>query len=260
MPPYCEILVTILFFSTIGIYGAFVGGHTHLIVDILDSISGFSVEKVRIIGNIETSEVDVVRRLGLNKDTSLIAFDILAVQKKLLQLPWVSRAEIHKIYPDTIEIHLTERRPHVIWQHDSELFLIEKNGEVIEPLKGRKFSHLPMLVGQGANKEVESFEKFLAKSKIAPLIKAYVLVSKRRWDLHLRNGIVVHLPEEGFVPALSKLLAVQDKYKILERDIAAIDLRLPDRIAIRLTASSFIDRQEVVNLREKFFDRGYRGR
>ncbi|KGB27663.1 cell division protein [Candidatus Liberibacter solanacearum] len=254
-PPYFGLVITILFFATVGVYGVFIGGHTHSVVDMFNSFFGFSIDKIRIIGNVETSEVDVIRLLELDKSESVLSFDGIKIQKNLLALPWIAHAEIHRLYPDTIEIRLIERDPYAIWQDNNNLSLIDKNGNVIVAVKNTKFMHLPILIGKNANKEIKSFEKLLAFSGIAQFVKAYNWVSERRWNLHLYNGITIKLPEEGLNIALSNLLELQDKYKILDRDISVIDMRLPDRMAIRLTTGSFIDRQEIIERRNQELSR-----
>ncbi|MBY7649808.1 MAG: cell division protein [Candidatus Liberibacter europaeus] len=254
-PPYSGIAFTILFFSIVGIYGFLVGGNTRLSTDMLGYIYDFSIEKIRIIGNVETSEVDIIRCLGVNWNKSLISFDAAIVQNNLLKLPWISHAEIHRIYPNTIEIRIKERDPYAIWQRDANFFLIDKDGDIIESFSNAKFSYLPKLIGKGVNREIKSFAKLLEFSEIAKLVKAYNWIAERRWDMHLQNGIVVNLPEEKFSDALFKLLELQNKYKIFDRDISVIDMRIPDRITIRLTVGSFIDRQSIIDLRKKILDK-----
>ena len=51
----------------------------------------------------------------------------------------------------------------------------------------------------------------------------------------LKNGIDVRLPEAGMEQALETLLKLDRDNKILSRDIAAIDLRLADRVTVRLS-------------------------
>ncbi|AHA27961.1 cell division protein FtsQ/DivIB [Candidatus Liberibacter americanus] len=254
-PPYVEIIFTIFLFSTVGIYGILVSDNKNFIVNLLESITCFSIDKVRIVGNVETTELDIIRSLDLNRYKSLISFDAVIVQKNLLELPWVLQAAIRRVYPDTIEIRIMERFPYVIWQTDSNLFLIDKNGDIIKPFDDVKFSNLPKLIGHGANKEIKSFEKIKEFSKLSKLVRAYIWVAERRWDLHLENGMIVKFPEEGFNDALLRLINLQDKYKILDKDISVIDMRLPDRIAIRLTIESLRDHQALAEFRKKILDR-----
>ncbi|HCL65451.1 MAG TPA: cell division protein FtsQ [Rhizobium sp.] len=240
------------FCSFVSVYGIEVGGHGPAVVQSLTSIAGFAVEDVRVVGNEQTSEIDILQLLGLDGTTSLLALDIDASRRSLSGLPWVESAEVRKIYPNTVEVVLHERKAYGIWQHGSELSLIERNGSVIGPLRDNKFSVLPLFVGRDAEVAAASVESEFARwPEIASRVKAYVRVASRRWDIHLDSGIVVKLPEEGLDAALALLSRLQAEQQVLARDIAAIDLRLPDRTAIQLTPEAQARRQVALEQRDK---------
>src|SRR5690606_37110244 len=115
--------------------------------------------------------------------TSLVALDVDAARRKLSELPWVQYAEVRKVYPRTIEVMLKERQAFGIWQHGSELSLIEKDGSVIAPLRDNKFASLPLFVGRDAERAAASFEEAMAAwPELKSRVKAYVRVAGRRWD------------------------------------------------------------------------------
>lgn len=234
-------------------YGVIAGGHGLAVTQSLTSVAGFAIEDVRVSGNQHTSEIDILQLLGLDGTTSLLALDIDAARQSLSELAWVEAAEVRKIYPRTVEVMLRERQAFGIWQHGSELSLIEKNGSVIAPLRDNKFASLPLFVGRDAERAAASIEtEFASWPAITPQIKAYVRVASRRWDVHLDNGVVIKLPETGMTEAMDRLGRLEAEQQVLERDIAAIDLRLPDRIAIRLTPEAQERREQALAEREKF--------
>ena len=57
-------------------------------------------------------------------------------------------------------------------------------------------------------------------------------------DGSARFGADVRLPEENTEAALTKLVAFDRETRILSRDVAAIDLRIPDRISVRPSAEA----------------------
>ena len=56
--------------------------------------------------------------------------------------------------------------------------------------------------------------------------------SKRRWDVHLKNGIEIRLPEIDPVSAWSRLAMIDRKKEITGRDLAVIDLRVPHQLIV----------------------------
>lgn len=68
---------------------------------------------------------------------------------------------------------------------------------------------------------------------MAQRVVAAVWVSERRWNLRLEGGVEVRLPELGAEEAWSQLADLERQQGLLERDVAMIDMRLPDRLVLR---------------------------
>ena len=62
----------------------------------------------------------------------------------------------------------------------------------------------------------------------------------------LKNGIAVRLPEAEVERALDTLVKLDRDNKILSRDIAAIDLRLLDRVTVQLSDEAAAARAEAL--------------
>lgn len=241
-----------LYCAAVTAQGVVAGGHTATVFQAATSVAGFAIEDVRVSGNTHTSELDILQLLGLDGTTSLVALDIDTARQRLTELPWVQAAEVRKVYPNTIEVALKEREAYGIWQHGSDLALIEKSGSVIAPLRDSQFASLPLFVGRDAETAAASVEKEFADwPEIAAHVKAYVRVASRRWDLHMDNGIIVKLPQDGLSDALALLSRLDAEQQILSRDIASIDLRLKDRTTVQLTPEAQARRQAAVEARTK---------
>lgn len=224
------------FYSAVAFYGIIVGGHGPAVVQAVTTGAGFAVEDVLVSGNRQTSEIDILQLLGLDGSTSLLGLDIAVARQALADMPWVESVEVRKVYPRAVEVVLRERQAYGIWQHGTELSLIEKSGSVIAPLRDNKFASLPLFVGRDAETAAAAVElEFARFPDIASRVKAFVRVAGRRWDIHLDNGVVVKLPEDDVGGALAKLSRLDAEQQLLARDIAAIDMRLADRTTIQLT-------------------------
>nr|WP_153317758.1 cell division protein FtsQ [Sinorhizobium medicae] len=240
------------FLLATGLYGMSLGGHTQSFAQVSTTAAGFAIEDVRVSGNAQTSEIDILQQLGLDGTTSLVALDIEEARRLIGELPWVETVTVRKIYPGTIEVVLREREAFGIWQHGSDLSLIERSGSVIAPLRDNKFASLPLFVGRDAETAAAAFyDEFSRWPEFRSRVKAFVRVAGRRWDLRLHNGVVVKLPEKDVARAMSVLAHMQDTHKLLERDIAAVDLRLDDRTTVQLTADAVKRREVALKAREK---------
>ena len=86
---------------------------------------------------------------------------------------------------------------------------------------------------------------------IRGMLRASILVAERRWNLRLNNGIDVRLPEADVEQALERLVRLDREKKLLSRDIVAVDLRLPDRVTVRLSDAAAQAREDALKDKKK---------
>ena len=99
--------------------------------------------------------------------------------------------------PAGSQIAITERVPFALWQKDGKINVISADGTVLAPLTERRFVALPLVVGRGAETQGERLPGHcsIAIRAIRNEVRASILVAERRWNLRLKNGIDVRLPE-----------------------------------------------------------------
>jgi len=222
------------------VYALVVGGQIGRVTDSLLVAIGFGIEDVKIAGEKEMSELTVLEKLELSG--SLIFYDAAKAQERLAELPWIERASVRKFYPGSLTVEITERKPFALWQRDGDVVVIDKAGTPIVPLEEGRFAKLPLMVGGGANHTAsELLADLVSEPTILTQMRAAVLVADRRWDLHLDNGVTVKLPEKGVRAALAQLVKLDTEQQLLSRDVVVIDMRLPDRITVRLPEGRSLD-------------------
>lgn len=235
-PRFAATMASALLFAATGVYGTYVGGLMPEVAQAVTARTGFAVDQVRVVGHRETSEIDVLEKLDLSGWTSLIGFDVDKARERVAELPWVEVASVRKIYPEMLEVRIQERRPFAVWQHADELSIVGEAGNVIVPYTGGRHATLPLLVGAGAAERGKDFVTRVSKfPSLAERVKAYVLVSERRWNLFLDNGVTVKLPASGEDAAMAGLLDMDRDGDLLRRDLSSIDLRLSDRVVVKLS-------------------------
>ena len=118
---------------------------------------------------------------------------------------------------------------------------------MVEPFVTPQVAHLPLVVGKGANSRALEFLTVMDRyPQLQEQVQAYVLVAERRWNLRLKNGIDIRLPEANPAAAIETVIALDRDRKLLSRDITAIDLRNADRVAVRLSDEAAAARAEAI--------------
>lgn len=196
--------------------------------------AGWRVRQVTVTGRNEVSSRAILAILGAEKNTPIFAIDLPTAQKKLEEISWIKSATIRRILPDRLEVVITERQPLALWQMDRKLALIDADGVVLTRDNLSRFAELPIVVGKEAPQLAPATLKEIAKyPAIQQQLAALTRIGGRRWDIKLKSGTIIRLPEEGIQAALITLNEMVNREKLLERDMRMIDLRLPGRVALQ---------------------------
>jgi cell division protein FtsQ len=252
VPRFTGISALALFLlASIG-YGAVRGDHVPMIVDVLKDYRdaganslGFRIAAVSLSGEKHVSRAEIMAAVGITGRTSLLFLDVEAARVRLKTNPWIAEATVRKLFPDRLQIRVREREPFALWQVEGKLALIAADGTVIGPPSEAAFAALPLVVGRGAQMLARDFLSLVDRyPAIRDQVRASVLVAERRWNLKLKNNLDVRLPETDIGPALDTLAALDRDKHLFSRDITAIDLRLPDRVTVRLSDAAAQAREE----------------
>ena len=89
-------------------------------------------------GSKEVSREEILTTAGVTGRASLLFLDADAARDKLLANPWIGDAAVLKLYPDRLQITVTERQAFALWQKDGQVSVIASDGTVLEPfVEGR---------------------------------------------------------------------------------------------------------------------------
>jgi len=227
-------------------YGAVKGDHIPTVVEAFKDVrdaaanaAGFRIVSVALAGQHHISREDVLAAAGVTDTTSLLFLDVEQTRERLKSNPWIADATVLKLYPGELQIGIREREAFALWQKNGQVSVIADDGTVLEPYVAPRLIELPLVVGRGAETRAKEFLALLDRyPDLRASVRATVLVGERRWNLRLKNGVDVRLPETDIAPALERLVALDKEKNLTTRDIVAIDLRLPDRVTVRLSEAA----------------------
>lgn len=238
------------FLGAWGAYGLVLSGGWRTAVDGVTAGFGFTVASIEIQGLAQADSTEISDRIDVSETSSLLMVDAEKARARIAEIPWVADVQVKKLYPDRIVVNLTERLPFALWQDDGRVKVVDKTGAVTSEVLETRNAGLPLVVGQGANRRVvEAVDLMNSVPTIRAKIRAAVLVAERRWNLVTTDGIEILLPEENPGVALARVAQLQDAKKLLDRDLVAVDLRVPDRLFVRLSDGAADARREQMRIR-----------
>ncbi len=195
---------------------------------------GFSIENIMVEGRQYTDASVLLAIVNVEKGDPLFSFDPKEAQSLMSQIGWVEAAQVERRWPDTIYIELKERTPLALWQVGKRVKLLDDRGEVIVSDGLERFADLIMVTGENAPAHVyELVGNLRAETPVHERVETAQWVGDRRWNLRLKNGIEVKLPEEDMGLAVRRLATAQNEDGLLDKNIVSIDMREGDRISVR---------------------------
>jgi len=195
----------------------------------------FMLSALSIQGSSDSLNAEIREILGLNFPISSFDLDLADLRNRVLSLPPVETAEVRLEGGSILHVKVKEKIPALLLKDDTGIHVLNKNGDYIRPLLSTEYgSKLPVITGEGAQKAAaEAFILFSALYDKLDEVRGLVLVGGRRWNMVLKSGQVIMLPEKKSEQAVQKILILDKAEKILSRDIAVFDFRLPYRITLR---------------------------
>ena len=199
----------------------------------LTAEAGLRLEKTKVRGRSHTPQETLLAAANLKTGIPILGIDLRQLHTNITNIGWIDEAIVERRLPSTIQITLRERIPIALLQTNDEHKLIDKSGAIIDGAEPTKFTHLTVVTGANA---ASNAAKILSILKTEPELFSEVWAvsfrSERRWDVHLKNGMKIRLPEIDPISAWSRLAIIDRKKNITSRDLAVIDLRVPQQLVV----------------------------
>lgn len=196
----------------------------------------FMINLMAVDGASEQVEQDIREVAQVDFPISSFDLDLEGMRRTIADIPAVASVSLRVRTGGVLDIAVTERRPAVVWRATDGLALVDGEGVVVGGIADRAARlDLPLIVGDGADRAVpEALEIFAAARPIMDRMRGLVRVGERRWDVVLDRDQRILLPDQEPVRALERVIALDQAQEMLDRDLAAVDMRLALRPTIRM--------------------------
>jgi cell division protein FtsQ len=192
------------------------------------------IARVSVQGDLSyVSQQAVQQRIAPFVEVSFFSVDLRAMRAELEQMPWIAHAEVRRVWPDQVAIHLEEQLPIARWGDEA---LLNNQGQAFTPRELAHYEHLPQLNGpQRAQQRVMQQYQMLSQM-LRPMgfsIARLELRERGSWFLSTAEGIELLLGRDHVVEKMRRFSAIYDKaLKEQSENIARIDLRYANGLAV----------------------------
>ncbi len=241
--PFCLVFVSASVFLANEDRRDMVWGTLHSIRTSIEERPEFRVNVMAIDGAGRSVSEDIREVVPLDFPVSSFDLDLAQIREVIEGLDPVKTASVRIRPGGILQIDVEERKPAVIWRSRDGLALLDATGAHVAEL-GRRSLHpdLPLIAGLGADAQTpEALRLIEAARPLGARLRGLVRVGQRRWDVVLDRGQRIMLPENNPVRALERVIVVSEVKDLLERDVAAVDMRIAERPTVRMTQNAVED-------------------
>lgn len=200
----------------------------------LADIERFPVNTVKINANYDhISRGQLESVLTSYLQDSFMMLSVSQLKTDLMKLSWASSVEIERVWPDTLNITLVEKRPVAFWNKsvmaaDGQTFTIDnelqENG--LPHLEGPELQRIEVL------QIYQKFSKLL--TNVGLRIATLQLRDNQAWELLLTNGIQLRLGKKDMETRLLKFCrAYPVVFSEKTGQLAIVDLRYARGMAVQ---------------------------
>ncbi|MET0547636.1 MAG: cell division protein FtsQ/DivIB [Caulobacterales bacterium] len=200
-------------------------------VDDMVKDSGFAAKKVSIVGVEGVREMQLRDTLGFHEGDALLRADPISLRDRAMSLEWVGQATALRLWPDQVVMIVEPREPFALWRVNNKTVVTDASGHKLLSSDPLAHPELPLVEGVGAGPAAGGLMLALEASPTVRDRLAYATyVGERRWNLKLKTGLDILLPETHPEGALERLETMHAERGVLDLPMQRLDLRSGDRI------------------------------
>ncbi len=179
-----------------------------------------------VLGNNYIDKKSLVYELKTKLDEDINSNNLSIISDVLNKKNLIKKFIITKTSNDLITIKIEEKNIIGLLNIENNNYLIDEFNNIIETKITPNLFHLPVFIGKNSNKNASVILDLIKESNINLNYLSFSFVNQRRWNINLKNGVKILLPETKVLDTLKLLNRVASKYNILNGNFIEIDMRI----------------------------------
>ena len=190
----------------------------------------FLVNNIEILGTKKINKNELLQNLKLFYDQNILLIRKNDIQKIIEKYELIKEFNIKKVYPDKLKIEIYESEiVGFVIKNKKKYFLTDHKKLLLTDDFNLITGTLPFIYGQNTEKYFSTFYNMLNKKNFnLKLIKNYYFFESQRWDIELKNGLIIKFPIYELEKAIeiSQELIKNKNFNTL----SVIDLRIKGKV------------------------------
>jgi len=198
----------------------------------------FSIKEIIVSGNYHLDRDDIIGSINIKNGDQLLNVQFEDVNKKLGENPWIKEVSLKKQLPGTLLIDIEEAVPKALLRIKRKLYLIDRDGRILERIKGDSMLFLPVIKDIRPKNEKGISE---ALKLVDVLMKRDIFADRESVEIGLETyGLTMKIDGEFIKVGYGKYSEKYDMWIELEPEIRKksvpikyVDLRFKDSVIVK---------------------------
>ena len=225
------ILIIVIIYSFINIHK--IVNFSKIYIENYSFKYGFTLETIEVSNLKYLDKNEILYFFKLYKDKSIFLLPIKNISQDIKKNKWIKDIHINSNYKNTLLINIEEEIPLGIYDNDNQKLLFSSNLVVLEIIKNEK-KYLELITFYGEN-SINNSKKLILNfdDEFYNMINSVIYIEKRRWNILLKNEILLKLPEKKIQEALKNYKKIYANFSNKDlKEIKSIDLRISNQAII----------------------------
>ena len=179
-----------------------------------------------VLGNNYIDKKSLIYELKTKLDEDRNSNNLNLISNILNKKNLIKKFIITKTSNNLITIKIEEKNIIGLLNIENKNYLIDEFNNLIEAKITPNLFNLPIFIGKNSNKNASVILNLIKESDINLNYLSFSFVDQRRWNINLKNGVKILLPETKVLDTLKLLKKVTSKYNILNGNFIEIDMRI----------------------------------
>ena len=99
----------------------------------------FKIKSITVTGNDKYTESEINKSANVALGFNIFEIDKKDIEDRLInELVWLKSIEVKKVFPDKIEIAVTERQPYIKVEYGGKYYIIDNDGVVLDKVSSKE--------------------------------------------------------------------------------------------------------------------------
>lgn len=190
-----------------------------------------TVKHIEITSNARDIDLEPVGvAIGVRHGTQLRSLDLHQINNRVLAVPGVKNAATRRLPNGNLVIKTQYHNAVAMWTDGIMYYPLSEDGTKINTPFEKPDANTVVFRGEIPDDLTEILN---GVSMLSEYIDYINMVESRRWNIHTKGGITIYLPEKNPTTAINQINALNQKHKILSRELDVIDMRDTARVLVK---------------------------